>query len=76
MVKPRVDELLNNTDSRYAAVIMAAKRARQVTSYYRALAEGAYDEYPPPMVEVTSEVHMTIALEEIAQGKLRHPALD
>ena len=51
MIKPRVDELLERTDSHYAAVVVAAKRARQLNSYYRALGEGSYEEYTPPMVE-------------------------
>ena len=51
MIKPRVDELLARTDSHYAAVMVAAKRARQLNSYYRALGEGSYEEYTPPMVE-------------------------
>ena len=45
MIKPRVDKLLEHTDSHYAAVLVAAKRARQINSYYRALGEGSYGEY-------------------------------
>ena len=41
MIKPRVDKLLDRTDSHYAAVIVAAKRARQINAYYHALYEGA-----------------------------------
>ena len=51
MIKPRVDKLLDQTDSHYAAVVVAAKRARQLNSYYHALGEGTYEEYTPPMVE-------------------------
>ena len=51
MIKPRVDKLLERTDTHYAAVLVAAKRARQLNSYYRALGEGSYEEYTPPMVE-------------------------
>ncbi len=51
MIKPRVDKLLERTDSHYAAVMVVAKRARQLNSYYRALGEGSYEEYTPPMVE-------------------------
>ena len=43
MIKPRVDQLLARTDSHYAAVLVAAKRARQLNSYYRALGEGSYE---------------------------------
>ena len=72
MIKPRVDELLERTDSHYAAVIVAAKRARQLNSYYRALGEGSYEEYTPPMVDVPSGNYLTIALHELAEGKLRY----
>jgi DNA-directed RNA polymerase subunit omega len=70
MIKPRVDELLDRTDSHYAAVLVAAKRARQLNSYYRALGEGSYEEYTPPMVETRSGNYLTISLEELAGGKL------
>ena len=72
MIKPRVDELLERTDSHYAAVMVAAKRARQLNSYYRALGEGSYEEYTPPMVDTPSGNYLTIALEELAAGKLNY----
>jgi DNA-directed RNA polymerase subunit omega len=72
MIKPRDDELLERTDSHYAAVLVAAKRARQLNSYYRALGEGSYEEYTPPMVETGSGNYLTIALEELAGGKLNY----
>ena len=31
--------------------MVVAKRARQLNSYYRALGEGSYEEYTPPMVD-------------------------
>ena len=70
MIKPRVDELLLRTDSHYAAVVVAAKRARQLNSYYRALGEGSYEEYTPPMVDARTGNYLTIALEELAAGKV------
>jgi DNA-directed RNA polymerase subunit omega len=72
MIKPRVDTLLGRTDSHYAAVVVAAKRARQLNSYYRALGEGTYEEYTPPMVETPTGNYLTIALEELAQGKIKY----
>jgi DNA-directed RNA polymerase subunit omega len=71
MIKPRVDTLLDRTDSHYAAVVVVAKRARQLNAYYRALGEGTYEEYTPPMVENTGN-YLTIALEELAQGKIEY----
>ena len=72
MIKPRVDKLLDKTDSHYAAVVVAAKRARQLNSYYRALGEGTYEEFTPPMVETRSGNYLTISLEELAAGKIEY----
>jgi DNA-directed RNA polymerase subunit omega len=72
MIKPRIDELLERTDSHYAAVLVAAKRARQLNSYYRALGEGTSEEYTPPMVETQSGNYLTIALEELSAGKIEY----
>jgi DNA-directed RNA polymerase subunit omega len=72
MIKPRVDKLLDRVDSHYAAVLVAAKRARQINAYYHSLSEGAYGEYTPPMVEITRGNYLTIALEETAAGKLKY----
>ena len=70
MIKPRIDELLSRTDSHCAAVVVLAKRARQLNSYYRALGEGSYEEYTPPMVDARTGNYLTIALEELAAGKI------
>ena len=72
MISPRVDRLLDHVDSNYASVIVAAKRARQINSYYHNLGEGSFEEYPPPMVETASKNYLTIALEEVAQGKINY----
>jgi DNA-directed RNA polymerase subunit omega len=53
-------------------VLVAAKRARQINSYYHNLGEGTFDEYPPPMVETGSKNYLTIAFEEVANGKVKH----
>lgn len=73
MIRPRVDKLLGQVDSHYAAVVVAAKRARQINSYYHNLAEGNFGEYPPPMVDAPSgKNYLSIALEELAGGKLKY----
>jgi len=72
MIKPRVDKLLERTGSHYGAVVVVAKRARQLNSYYRALGEGSYEEYTPPMVDTPSGNYLTIALEELASGKIKY----
>jgi DNA-directed RNA polymerase subunit omega len=72
VIKPRLDKLLEHADSHYATVIMAAKRARQINSYYHNLGEGTFDEYPPPMVETSSKNYLKISLDEIAAGKIKY----
>ena len=73
MIQPRIDTLLRNVEppSRYALVIVAAKRARQINNYHHQLGEGTFDDFPPPLVESRSKNYLTIALEEIAQGKIK-----
>jgi DNA-directed RNA polymerase subunit omega len=72
VISPRIDKLLEHVDSDYASVLVAAKRARQINSYYHNLGEGTFDEFPPPMVDTRSKNYLTIALEEVAQGKIKY----
>jgi DNA-directed RNA polymerase subunit omega len=71
MIQPRIDRLFGNVDSRYALVIVAAKRARQINNYHHQLGEGTFEELPP-LVESRSKNYLTLALEEIAEGKIRY----
>ena len=71
MIHPRIDELLEDVDSRYALVIVAAKRARQINNYHHQLGEGTFDEFPP-LVESRSKNYLTMALEETAEGKIKY----
>ena len=71
MMHPRIDELLENADqSRYGLVIAAAMRARQINNYHHQLGEGTFDDFPPPLVQSRSKNYLTMALEEIAEGKI------
>jgi DNA-directed RNA polymerase subunit omega len=71
MMHPRIDELLANaSESRYALVIAAAKRARQINNYHHQLGEGTFDDFPPPLVHSRSKNYLTMALEEISEGKI------
>jgi DNA-directed RNA polymerase subunit omega len=70
MIEPKIDDLLAQVDSKYTLVILAAKRAREINSYYNQLGEGRA-EYIPPLVEtVLRNKPLTIALQEIAEGKI------
>src|SRR6266508_4070773 len=76
MMYPRIDDLLKNVrESRYALVIAAAKRARQINNYHHQLGEGTFDDFPPPLVESRSKNYLTMSLEEVAQGKIGYEYL-
>ena len=72
MIHPRIDDLMEHADARYALVIIAAKRARQINNYHHQLGEGTFDDFAPPLVESRSKNYLTMALEEIAEGKLKY----
>lgn len=76
MIEPKIDELLEHADSRYTLVIMAAKRAREINSYYSQLGEGR-GEFVPPLIEggLVSKP-LAIALQEIAEGKVAFERLE
>lgn len=76
MIHPRIDDLLAEADgSRYALVLIAAKRARQINNYHHQLGEGiGFEEAPPPLMESRSKNYLTMAMEEIAGGKIKHHA--
>ncbi|HVL99272.1 MAG TPA: DNA-directed RNA polymerase subunit omega [Egibacteraceae bacterium] len=66
----RIDDLLDKVDSKYTLVHLAARRAREINNYYHSLGEGL-GQYTPPLVEqVDSNKPLSIALEEIAAGKI------
>jgi DNA-directed RNA polymerase subunit omega len=70
ITNPPIDELLDRTQSKYALVIFAAKRARQINAYYSQLGEGLL-EYVGPLVEAApQEKPLSIALREINAGLL------
>ena len=73
MIEPRIDDLLKRVDSRYALVIVAAKRARQINRYHHQIGEGfGLEDAPPPLIQSRSKNYLTMALEEIANGKIAY----
>ena len=58
LVKPSVTDLLTKVDNRYTLVIMVSKRARQIASGVE------------PTTKVKSNSSVTLATNEIAEGKV------
>jgi DNA-directed RNA polymerase subunit omega len=76
ITNPPIDELLEKTNSKYALVIYAAKRARQINAYYSQLGEGLL-EYVGPLVEThVHEKPLSIALREINGNLLTAEAVE
>ena len=72
ITNPPIDDLLDQVSSKYALVIYAAKRARQINDYYSQLGEGLL-EYVGPLVEPgPREKPLSIAMREIQAGLLEH----
>ncbi|BBZ44674.1 DNA-directed RNA polymerase subunit omega [Mycobacterium parmense] len=72
ITNPPIDELLDRVSSKYALVIYAAKRARQINDYYNQLGEGIL-EYVGPLVEPgLQEKPLSIAMREIHGDLLEH----
>jgi DNA-directed RNA polymerase subunit omega len=70
ITNPPIDDLLKAADSKYALVIYAAKRARQINAYYSQLGEGLL-EYVGPLVEThVQEKALSVAMREINEGLL------
>ncbi len=69
MMDPPVETLLSKVDSKFTLVTLAAKRGRQINSYFNQLGEGL-GAIVPPQVASVSRKPLSIALEEIAAGKI------
>jgi DNA-directed RNA polymerase subunit omega len=73
MTETRIDELMEKAESKFALVIGASKRTRQITDFLNARNPGeAADEgaVPPPVSELMIKKPLMIALDEIADGKV------
>jgi DNA-directed RNA polymerase subunit omega len=69
MMEPPVEDLLDKVDSKFTLVSLAAKRGRQINSYFNQLGEGL-GAIAPPQVTSVSRKPLSIALEEIAASKV------
>ena len=72
MMYPPVEDLLDKVDSKFTLVALAARRGRQINSYYNGLGAEGLGHFVPPQVSSTSRKSLSIALEEIAAGKIQY----
>jgi DNA-directed RNA polymerase subunit omega len=69
MIEPPIETVLARTDNRFALVVLAARRARQINAYFNQLGEGI-GTYVPPQVHSLSRKPLSISFEEIAADKV------
>lgn len=70
ITNPPIDELMDKVDSKYALVVFAARRARQINSYNLQL-ESNMVQFVGPVVPVDADDKpLGIALREINEGLL------
>jgi DNA-directed RNA polymerase subunit omega len=73
MIHPKIDDLTSVVPSKYALVMVASRRARELNDYHRQLGDVEFiaeRQYCPPMVESRSKNYLTMALEEVAADKV------
>ena len=73
MMNPPIEELLDRVDSKFSLVTLAARRARQINSYFSQLGDGL-GHMVPPQVSSVARKPLSIAFEEIAADKIERDA--
>src|SRR3954451_13693999 len=74
MIYPPIEDLLDRVDSKFSLVTLAARRARQINSYFNQLGEGL-GTMVPPQVSSVARKPLSIGCEEIAADKIRSAPL-
>lgn len=69
MMNPPLENLMHRTHSKFSLVTLAARRAREINSYFNQLGEGL-GTMVPPQVSSTSRKPLSISFEEIAADKI------
>jgi DNA-directed RNA polymerase subunit omega len=71
IINPPIDDLLSKVESKYALVIFASKRARQINDYYSDLHEGSLFDNVGPLVDSNiDDKPLSVAMHEINEEKL------
>lgn len=69
MINPPIESLLDKVDSKFTLVTLAARRARNINSYFNQLGDGLGGMIPP-QVSSTSRKPLSIGFQEISQEKI------
>lgn len=69
LMEPHLEALLAREESKFTLVTLAAMRAREINDYYGQLGDGL-GKIVPPQVTSISRKPLSIALEEIREGKI------
>jgi DNA-directed RNA polymerase subunit omega len=69
MLTPPIEELLDRVDSKFSLVTLAARRARDINSYFNQLGDGL-GKMIPPQVPSAARKPLSIGFEEIAADKI------
>lgn len=69
MMSPPIEDLLDRAGSKFALVLLSAKRAREINSYFNQLGEGLGTIVPPQVTSVARKP-LSIAYEEIGSDKI------
>ena len=75
MMTPAIEDLLERTESKFVLVTLASLRSREITNYFGQLGGGIGASVPPQVVS-TSSKPLSIALEEVAAGKIEAVEVD
>ena len=71
MMNPAIEELLDRVDSKFSLVTLAARRARDINSYFNQLGDGLGHKIPP-QVPSAARKPLSIGFEEIAADKIAY----
>jgi len=75
MMNPPIEELLGRVDSKFSLVTLAARRARQINSYFNQLGD-SLGGMVPPQVSSVARKPLSIGFEEIAADKIMPVAVE
>jgi DNA-directed RNA polymerase subunit omega len=75
LMDPRIEQLMAKVDSKFTLVTLSSMRAREINDYYNQLGEGL-GRIVPPQVTSVSRKPLSIAMEEVAAGKIEFERIE